>query len=138
MDLIEAKGQVSDTEQAPTSQSSQFIVGTPQHFSWLHGIVQIVLLLNLMDAIFTLFWVKAGLAVESNILLQSTVNEHPVAFMMIKTTLVSLGSLLLWKRRYHPLAVVGLFVVFLVYYYLLLYHLQFSSFIIRLILNRPT
>jgi hypothetical protein len=136
MHLIEAQNQITETEQATTSQSSPFIVGTQQHFRWLHGIIKIVLLLNLMDAIFTLFWVKAGLATEANILLQSTVDEHPVAFVTIKLTLVSLGSLLLWKRRDHPLAVVGSFVVFLVYYYLLLYHLQYFSFIIRLILNR--
>ena len=137
MHLIKAKNQLTETGQAPISQPSPFIVGTRQHFRWLHGIIKVVLLLNLIDAIFTLFWVKAGLATEANVLLQRTVNEHPIAFVTIKLTLVSLGSLLLWKRRDHPLAVVGSFVVFLVYYYLLLYHLKYFSFIIRLILNRP-
>ena len=36
------------------------------------------------------------------------VNEHAVAFVVAKTTVVALGSLLLWKRRYHPLAVTTL------------------------------
>lgn len=134
--MIEAKRQVSETAQAPTSPS-QFSVGTQQHFRWLLGLVKVVLLLNLLDAIFTLFWVEAGLAVEANVLLQTAVEEHPVAFVMIKISLVSLGSLLLWKRRQHALAVVGLFVIFLVYYYLLLYHLRFASFIIRFILKSP-
>lgn len=118
-------------------QPSQFSVGTRQHFRWLHGLVQVVLLLNLLDAIFTLFWVKAGLAVEANVLLKSAVEDHPVAFVMIKISLVSLGSLLLWKRRHHALAVVGLFVVFLVYYYILLHHLRFASLIIRLLFKAP-
>ena len=135
--LIELKSRGSETAQAPTSQPSQFSIGTQQHFRWLHGLVKVVLLLNLLDAIFTMFWVDSGLAVEANVLLQAAVENHLVAFVMIKIALVSLGSFLLWKRRQHALAVVGLFVIFLVYYYLLLYHLRFASFIIRLILKSP-
>lgn len=127
----------SATAQAPTSQPSQFSVGTQQHFGWLHGLVKVVLLLNLLDAIFTLFWVEVGLAVEGNVLLRTAVEEHPIVFVMIKISLVSLGTFLLWKRRHHALAVVGLFVIFMVYYYLLLYHLRFASFIIRFILKAP-
>lgn len=133
--MIEPKRQMSATEAAPTSQPSQFTVGTAQHFRWLHNIVKVVLLLNLLDAIFTLVWVEAGLAVEANIFLRTPVEEHPLAFVLIKITLVSLGSLILWKRRHHALAVVGLFGVFLVYYAILLYHLRFASFIIRHILQ---
>ncbi len=33
-------------------------VGTPEHFRWLHGIVKAVLVLNLLDALFTLLWVR--------------------------------------------------------------------------------
>lgn len=133
--MIKTKSQIPETETAPTSQPPQFTVGTAQHFRWLHNIVKVVLLLNLVDAIFTLLWVKTGLAVEANILLRTPVEEHPLAFVMIKISLVSLGSLILWKRRHHPLAVVGLFVVFLAYYGILLYHLRFASFIIRIIIQ---
>ena len=108
-------------------RTPQCIVGTPEHFRWLYGIIEVVLLLNLLDAIFTLIWIKTRLAEEANILLQSVVNERPIIFVLVKTTLVSLGVLLLWRRRHHPLAVVGLISVFLVYYWLLLYHLRFAS-----------
>ena len=133
--MSETKHRISKTETASTLQPPQFTIGTAQHFRWLHNIVKVVLLLNLVDAIFTLFWVKTGLAVEANVLLRTPVEEHPLAFVLIKITLVSLGSLLLWKRRHHALAVVGLFVVFLVYYAVLLYHLRFASFIIRYIIQ---
>jgi hypothetical protein len=53
-----------------------------------------------------------------------------VAFVAAKTTVVSLGSLLLWQHRYHPLAVIGSFVAFIVYYCLLLHHLRFASFLV--------
>ena len=65
------------------------IVGTTEQFRWLYGIIEVVLLLNLLDAIFTLIWVKTRLAEEANILLQVIVNERPVIFVLVKTTLVS-------------------------------------------------
>ena len=106
---------------------SAWIVGTPQHFQWLHGFVKVVLILNLLDAVFTLIWVQAGFAQEANILLRDIVNHHPVMFCLVKTLLVSFGSWLLWRRRHHPLAVIGLFLGFMLYYSVLLYHLQFAS-----------
>lgn len=60
-------------------------------------------------------------------LLHSLVRDHPLAFVATKISLVSLGSFLLWTHRAHPLAVIGIFVIFLVYYVVLLYHLRFTS-----------
>jgi hypothetical protein len=106
------------------------IVGRPHQFRWLHGLIQVILILNLLDAVLTLFWVRTGLAEEANAFLQLIVNGHAVAFVAAKTTVVSLGSLLLWKHRYHPLAVIGLFSAFIVYYCLFLHHLRFASFLV--------
>ena len=100
-------------------------VGTPKQFRWLHGIVKAIIVLNVLDAIFTLIWIQAGLADEANVLLQDLVSNHTILFMVVKLVLVSLGSFLLWRCRKQPLAVVGLFFVFLAYYYILLYHLSF-------------
>ena len=102
-------------------------VGTPQHLRWLDGIVKTIVVMNLIDAIFTLFWVRVGAAEEANAFLSELVEHHAVAFVMAKIALVSLGSFLLWRLRRHPFAVVGLFIVFLAYYYVLLYHLRFVS-----------
>ena len=102
----------------------------PKQLRWLNGIVIAVIFLNLADAVFTLVWVRAGLAKEANILLKSLVEEHAVAFVAVKFTLVALGSYVLWKYRSHPLAVIGLFSIFLAYYILLLYHLRHSSLLI--------
>ncbi len=105
-------------------------VGTPQHFRWLYGIVKAVLVLNLLDALFTLWWVRTGLAVEANALFADLVSERPIMFVLAKLGLVSLGSIVLWLRRHHPLAVIAIFGAFLVYYLVLLYHLRFSSLIL--------
>ena len=106
------------------------IVGRSHQFRWLHGLIQVILILNLLDAVLTLLWVRTGLAEEANAFLQLIVNGHAVVFVAAKTTVVSLGSLLLWKRRNHPLAVIGLFVAFIVYYCLLLHHLRFAGFLV--------
>jgi len=106
-------------------------VGTPEQVGWLTGIVKAVLVLNVLDALFTLVWVRAGLATEANALLSDLVENHAVLFVATKLGLVSLGSLLLWWRRTNPVAVVAIFVVFLAYYFVLLYHLQYSSQLIR-------
>ena len=106
-------------------------VGTPQHFEWLRGIIMAVLIFNLVDAVLTLVWVRAGLAREANALMRDLVNHHAVLFVVVKVGLVSLGSWFLWKVREHPAAVIAIFVAFFAYYLILLYHLQYSSLLVR-------
>ena len=78
-----------------------------------------------LDAAFTLVWVRAGRAEEANVLLRELVIDHPVWFVAVKLALVCLGSFLLWRLRNHTAAVIGIFVAFLAYYLVLLYHLYF-------------
>ncbi len=99
-------------------------IAAPGQYRWLHGVVKGVLVLNLADALFTLYWVRAGHAREANDLIDELVNEHAVLFVVTKLALVGLGSWLLWNRRSRPLAVVAIFVVFLVYYAILMLHLD--------------
>ena len=102
-------------------------IGTEQQYRWLEGIVKCVLVLNLIDAILTLLWVRAGLAEEANTLIDELVNEHEIAFVVVKLVLVGGGSWLLWKRRESPLAVVAIFSAFVAYYAILAHHVQYAS-----------
>ncbi len=88
--------------------------------------MQAVIVLNLLDAIFTLWWVGSGLAVEANALLADLVHDHPLRFVLVKLGLVSFGSALLWLERRHPLSVIAIFAAFLLYYLVFLYHLHSS------------
>jgi hypothetical protein len=106
---------------------SGIVIGTPEQVQWLLGLVKAIFVLNLLDAVFTLTWVHAGLAEEANALMRDLVNNHTVRFVLAKLALVSLGSILLWYRREHPLAVIAIFFTFFAYYLIFLYHLQFSS-----------
>ena len=118
--------------QAPTAAAAH--IGTVEHYRWLHGIVKALLVLNLFDALFTLYWVRSGHATEANQLLAGLVEEHAVLFVLVKTTLVCGGSWLLWLKRDRAFAVVSIFVVFLAYYGVLLMHLSYTSRMIRALL----
>ncbi len=110
-------------------------VATAQHLQWLDGIVKTVIVLNLLDILFTLAWVGFGHVKEANLLLIGLVRDHPILFVLTKIFLVSFGSFLLWKHRNHPLAVVGIFLVFGLYYYVLLYHLRFTSVVVSYLIG---
>jgi hypothetical protein len=99
-------------------------IGTSEHFRWLHGIVQALLVLNVLDAILTIAEIASGRASEANPLMAGLVQSEPVCFAFVKILLVSLGSYLLWQRRQRASAVCAIFVAFLAYYFLLLYHLS--------------
>lgn len=102
-------------------------VGTAEHFQWLNGIAKGLLVLNLIDGVFTLIWVEYFGAVERNVMLVDLVQTSALLFMLTKLTLVSLGTLFLWRNRNNPLAVICLFVAFFSYYLVLLLHLQYSA-----------
>jgi hypothetical protein len=118
---------------SPTEPSALpgFRVGTPQHFHWLHGIVKTVLVLNLLDAIFTLVWVRWGFAREANLMIDRLVERHALAFIAVKLGLVGMGSWLLWQRRNHATAVVAIFIAFMAYYMVLIYHVQYAATLVR-------
>lgn len=102
-------------------------IGTPEQFKWLLGLVKALLILNLLDAILTLFWVYSGLGQEMNPLLRNLIESSPIAFVIAKLSLVALGSLLLWRYRERKLAVIAIVLAFLLYYGLLLWHIGLLS-----------
>jgi hypothetical protein len=103
------------------------IVGTPEQWRWVRNIVFTILALNLADAVLTLLWVSRGLAREANPLLRHLITTSPLLFVAVKVALVGLGSWLLWRLRRRPFAVVAIFIAFLAYYWLLVYHIGFLS-----------
>lgn len=108
-------------------------IGKPGQFKWLLSIVKFLLVLNLLDAVFTIIWVSTGLAGEANPLLNDLIRIHPLLFVLVKLMLVSFGSLLLWHYRFKPLAVIAITIAFIIYYCILLYHISYFSHIVSLI-----
>lgn len=83
-----------------------------------------VLVLNLVDAMFTLIYTRVGVATEANPLMAQALAASPLAFMAAKLALVSLGVALLWRLRARRAAVAGLIAAGTAYTGLLLYHLS--------------
>lgn len=83
-----------------------------------------VVVLNLLDAMFTLVYTRTGLATESNPLMDQVLAASPVLFMMAKLALVSLGVLVLWRLRERRAARFGLLATAGAYTTLLAYHLS--------------
>jgi uncharacterized membrane protein YqjE len=80
--------------------------------------------LNLLDGAFTLFSVGAGLAVETNPLMNELLLRGPVSFMLGKIAIVSLGILLLWRLRQLRMALVGSCAAFFVYAGIFVWHVH--------------
>jgi len=99
-------------------------IGDPKHFRWLEGIVAAVFILNVMDGVLTIVWYMTGRAEEANPLMAGAIGLHPVVFILLKIALVALGSVLLWRYRHRAMAVVGIFIAFIAYYWVLIYHLS--------------
>lgn len=106
------------------SEPSILAIGLPQHFVWLRRIVLAVFVLNATDAVLTLLWVWRGWATEANPIMARLVYEQPLLFVLVKLTIVFLGSVLLWRLRTRRLAVIGIFIGFLAYYWVIVYHLR--------------
>jgi hypothetical protein len=84
----------------------------------------VILLLNLLDASFTLLWTTSGLATEANPLMEQVLSHSPLQFMLVKTALVSLGLLLLWRLRWQRMAKLAIVGSALGYSVLAVYHLS--------------
>ncbi len=85
--------------------------------------VALVLVLNVVDATFTLLWVQMGWATEANPVMAAMLNHSPVVFMLSKLALVSGGMGVLWKLRRLPLAKFGVGIASIVYIGIFAHHM---------------
>lgn len=83
-----------------------------------------MIVFNLVDAVLTMVWLAQGAATEANPLMEVLLSWGEIPFVLGKLALVSGGSYLLWNHRHRAFSVICIFVGFLVYYFLLLYHLK--------------
>jgi len=66
--------------------------------------LRLILLLNLLDALYTTFWVVKGFAEEANPLMAGALAISPSTFVLAKIALVSLSVSMLWRLRHLPAA----------------------------------
>lgn len=90
----------------------------------LSYVAGMVIVLNLIDGIFTILYTHLGVATEANPLMDQVLSASPVVFMITKLMLVSLGVCLLWRLRHRRVAAAGLIAVGSAYACLFVYHLS--------------
>lgn len=86
-----------------------------------------VLVLNLLDALFTLIYMQLHLAEEANPLMSLAYRGSPVWFVAAKLGLVQLGLLVLFANRQNGLARLGLSGATVIYSGVVSYHLVFLA-----------
>ena len=92
-----------------------------------HFFISCIIILNAVDAVFTVAWVESGLAVEANPVMAMAIAVSPVFFVLTKLVLVNVSVLLLWHLKKHSAAQAGAALCAGVYYALLLFHVQHAS-----------
>ena len=78
--------------------------------------------LNFLDAILTLIWIKVGFATEANPIMDAVMKIHPSLFVLAKVALVSACLGILWATRHKALARFCSVFGFSVYSLIIVYH----------------
>jgi hypothetical protein len=89
-------------------------------------VLRLLLLLNLMDALFTIAWIGWGWASEANPVMAMAIEQSPSGFILAKVALVSLAVGLLWRLREHRMAHAAVIPLGLLYAFVAGQHLGFA------------
>jgi hypothetical protein len=71
--------------------------------------------LNFLDAIFTLYWVRNGIAPEGNQLMATLLDIGDMPFLAVKIAIGAVTAVVLWRWRNFRLAKYGLTLALVVY-----------------------
>ena len=62
-------------------------------------LLRLVFIANLIDAYLTLVWINAGVATETNPIMNFLLQQGPIWFLTVKITAVFAACLILWRMR---------------------------------------
>jgi hypothetical protein len=82
----------------------------------------ILFLLNVLDGILTIIWVRNGFATEGNQLMSTLLDLGNAPFLAVKIAMGAVTAFVLWRWRHFRLAKYGLAVVLMVYVGLMAVH----------------
>lgn len=87
----------------------------------------LLLVMNLLDAVFTLTFLQIGVAEEANPIMRLANESSPVSFMAIKLGIVNLGVAVLASYRDAVLARLALQIAVAIYAVIVTWHLAFLA-----------
>ena len=75
----------------------------------------LLFLLNFLDAVLTIFWVRNGFATEGNHLMATLLDIGDLPFLLVKVSIGAVTAIVLWRWRKFRLAKYGLTIALVVY-----------------------
>ena len=111
---------------------SEFKLSLEQGWNYLSSVklekhtflIALIFLLSLLDAVFTLVWIEAGLAVEANPLLNKLLEYGKFSFISTKILMTAIGcAFLFWAKSKSRAARFAIWVIFAIYCGVTGYHL---------------
>jgi len=84
-----------------------------------------LLVLNLFDAVLTLFWITLELTTEENPFMEVLLDRSPVLFMSVKLLLVSLATVLINRGRHRRDVLWATWLLVAFYYFVAANHAWF-------------
>ena len=96
----------------------------------LELIALLILIMNFIDGLSTLYLVNTQIATESNPLMAFLMNTHPLLFIAIKILLVTICTAVLIKYKDYKLSKIGLWIGFAVYLFIICWHLYGFIFLV--------
>jgi hypothetical protein len=83
----------------------------------------LLFLLNLLDAVLTIYWVRNGIATEGNQLMAMLLDIGNTPFLVVKVGIGAITALVLWNWGHLRLAKIGLAVTLSLYICIMGFHL---------------
>ena len=111
---------------------SEFKESLSQGFNYLNSIkiekhtllILLIFVLSLLDAVFTLVWIDAGLAVEANPILSRLLEYGKFSFISTKILMTGIGcAFLFWAKSKSKAARFAIWTIFIIYCVVTGYHL---------------
>jgi Domain of unknown function (DUF5658) len=87
------------------------------------GMTIVLFLLNLVDALLTVYWVRNGFATEGNALMASLLDMGNTPFLAVKMVIGATTAIVLWRWKNLRVAQYGLTIALAVYLGVMAVHL---------------
>lgn len=82
-----------------------------------------IVVLCLLDAIFTILWLSTGLAIESNPFMEFLLDKSNLLFLAVKMALTYMSVYILYQYRYKKGAIMTTKILTMLYLTIIIYHL---------------
>ncbi|RMF99585.1 MAG: hypothetical protein D6735_15075 [Acidobacteria bacterium] len=93
----------------------------------------LLFILNLMDTLLTIFWIRQEIAPEANRLMGLLIEAGELKFLFVKLAIGLIASIILWRWEKLKLARYGLLLALTIYLFVIVIHFAIAMIAINVI-----